>query len=99
MKEYLTLELTTDELKELISSSVAEAFKRVANEIASDSQNELMLDKKQVMTLLKISSFTLWNRMKDGSIPFKKIGRRVLFSKKEVLNAINNVTHSNRKMR
>lgn len=41
-----------------------------------------------VCKLLKISQTTLTKRIKEKSIPYSKCGRRLLFSKNEVLAAI-----------
>lgn len=43
-----------------------------------------------VCELLKISQTTLTKRIKDGSIPHQRVGRKLLFSRKEVLEAIKN---------
>ncbi|MFD2743149.1 MULTISPECIES: helix-turn-helix domain-containing protein [Sphingobacterium] len=41
-----------------------------------------------VCELLNISETTMTKRLKDGSIPYSRVGRKLVFSKKEVLSAI-----------
>lgn len=51
-------------------------------------ESDETLCRLKVCELLNISQTTLTKRIKDGSIPYSKIGSRYVFSKKEVLSAI-----------
>jgi len=63
----------------------------------NQSNNEIMniiydadetICRLKVCELLNISQTTLTKRIKDGSIPYSRVGRKLVFSKKEVLAAI-----------
>lgn len=80
--------LNQDELQKLISEAVQQALmeqNKVSNTIPTEDN---LLSRTEVQKLLKISGVTLWQRMCDGSLPFKKIGRKVLFSKQEIMDSI-----------
>jgi predicted DNA-binding transcriptional regulator AlpA len=51
------------------------------------------VDRKQLSQILRISTVTIWKRMSDGTLPFFKIGRRVLFDVEKVMKKLqsNNV--------
>lgn len=51
-------------------------------------ESDETLCRLKVCELLNVSSTTLTKRIKDGSIPYSRIGSRYVFSKKEVLEAI-----------
>ncbi|WP_160069295.1 helix-turn-helix domain-containing protein [Sphingobacterium bovisgrunnientis] len=55
-------------------------------EVIHDSDETLC--RLKVCELLNISSTTLTKRIKDGSIPYSRVGSRYVFSKKDVLAAI-----------
>lgn len=40
----------------------------------------LLVDAHDAATMLSISERTLWAKTKDGTIPFRRLGRRVLYS-------------------
>ena len=81
---------TSEELEEIISKSVQNVireYESTKNE-NTDSENEEMLTTLQILLLLKISKPTLYKRMKDGTVPYRRIGRRLLFPKNEILSSI-----------
>ncbi|WP_324757739.1 helix-turn-helix domain-containing protein [Sphingobacterium thalpophilum] len=56
--------------------------------IKSAQEEDEILCSLAVCDLLKISQTTLTKRIKDKTIPYSKCGRKLLFSKNEVLNSI-----------
>lgn len=55
-------------------------------EVINDSDETL--SRMAVCNLLGISQTTMTKRLKEGRIPYSKIGRKLIFSKKDVLAAI-----------
>jgi excisionase family DNA binding protein len=84
------LVLTADEARELISSILNEYISQtqfLANTTQNPLDNEL-LSVKELCQFLKISKPTLFKKMKDGTIPYTRIGRRILFKRNEVINSL-----------
>lgn len=50
------------------------------------------LTRDEVCKLLHISKVTLNARMRSGDIPYRKIGRRVLFSRPEIMASISAIS-------
>jgi len=47
--------------------------------IGQENKEDEFLTTEEVMKLLKLSRATIYRRIKDGSIPYMKIGRRLRF--------------------
>lgn len=78
--------LTTEELSEVVTEAVKKALdaERERNEKA---EKEIYLTRKEVISLLKISSVTFWKLCKSQTLETKKIGRKVLVLKSSVMAA------------
>jgi predicted DNA-binding transcriptional regulator AlpA len=89
MNENIILTTIKEEqLQQIISDAVQQAFVVHQKKPREVPEEDKLLDRNEVLELLKISAVTLWSRMKEGDIPFKKLGRRVLFSKRDILNSL-----------
>ena len=83
---------TYEELKSLVASAVRQELSNVTlalNHNHSLKTDDELLTTVQVCLLLKISKVTLHSYIKKGKIPRKRIGKRNLFSKREVLEVLN----------
>lgn len=90
--------LQKDELKEIVSEILEEfCAKRGMTEKPSAEEDE-WLTRDEVCDLLHITPTTLWRKEKEGVIHKYKMGRRNLYSKREVSNlfaAVTEVTGKN----
>ncbi|MDB5005696.1 MAG: hypothetical protein JWP45_89 [Mucilaginibacter sp.] len=89
VNEFLTLLTIT------VKESVNDAAKNLVQELNRQKESvELnkvadgFLTRTQVADLLNISIVTLHRYQKEGLIPYRRVGRRILFSRTEVLEAI-----------
>jgi excisionase family DNA binding protein len=64
-----------------------ELFKITVNERKPLEEEELITF-NDTLRLLKISRPTLYKRMKDNTIPFSRLGKRLLFPKQSILRAL-----------
>jgi predicted DNA-binding transcriptional regulator AlpA len=89
-ENVVLMSLKEDELKFLISETLREVL--IGTELTNNIKEppDQLIDRQEALRLLHLSSTSLWSRMKDGTVPFKRIGRRVLFSKNEILKCIKN---------
>lgn len=85
MKELVII--SAAELQELLRSTVKQELILLKTSDNKSVQDEI-LDFKETLKLLRISPPTLYKRMREGEIPFKRLGKRILFSKSELLNAL-----------
>ena len=86
MKDKICLmQLTEDELRELIKSSVQE----IINKNKSNQQNKDLLTFKEVIILLGISASTLNSWKREGKIPYHKLNGRIYFKYDEILQSLN----------
>lgn len=87
----VTIKLPMDQfvnpLLSLLNYKIKELSKEF-KEVIDDSGDTLC--RMGVCRLLNISQTTMTKRLKEGSIPYSRIGRKLVFSKKEVLAAIKN---------
>jgi hypothetical protein len=68
--------LSTDQLKELIESSVKNAVRVTPN---SNPQDDTLLDTKEAANLIKYEVTSLYGLVKRKKIPFCKVEGKLLF--------------------
>jgi excisionase family DNA binding protein len=74
--------LSTEELQELIESSVKNAVKVNPN---NSPQDDTLLDTKEAANLIKYEVTSLYGLVKRKRIPFCKVEGKLLFSRKKLL--------------
>jgi len=85
MKDKICLmQLTEDELREIIKSSVQE----IINKNKSNLQNKDLLTFKEVISLLGISASTLNSWKREGKIPYHKLNGRIYFKYDEITQSL-----------
>ena len=77
-----------DELMTSISNMLDKKISCINTTTKVESKEEL-LTREQLKNKLNISFPTLHKFMKEGKIPFKKIGKKTYFNYPEILNLIN----------
>lgn len=58
-----------------------------------DTSSEKLLTKKEMADELDISLVSLTDWMKQGKIPYMRMGKRIYFKKNEVVNSMANFNH------
>lgn len=82
------MSITESELKNLIFDAVNEAF--------AMKQKKEILSFKDTCELLNVSSSCLNNWKAQGKIPYKKLGKRIFFSRKEIEVALKSTGNYNK---
>lgn len=54
----------------------------------AEKEEEILMTRLEVCQLLRISSPTLSKRVKDGTLKYRKCGKRIYFSKSEIMDCI-----------
>lgn len=96
MEELIVI--SPDRLKEIIQLVLKEELAKYSLDKTSKEcdNDEVLLNFKEAQRFLKISRPTLYARMKDQSIPFKKLGNRILFSKHDIVASLNSRKNARR---
>jgi hypothetical protein len=89
--QLVLLSLTPDELRQLIFEAVAQVIDR-SLPLPIDSSNKAvtqddLLSREETAKLLRVSLPTLRNFELRGELKPRRIGRRVLYSRSDILNA------------
>ncbi len=78
---------TLEEIAEVVRMIVRNELRTLSP--PSSQKDDVVMTRKEIMIKYNICSTTLYKRMKDGTIPYRKVGRKVNFSEKAVEKAIN----------
>jgi predicted DNA-binding protein YlxM (UPF0122 family) len=54
------------------------------------SEKKETMNVQEVMDMLNIKRTAVWLRMKDGSLKFHRIGRKLVFFRQEIINSLIN---------
>ncbi len=83
---------SVNQFKGIISKVVEKVMKDVlqSQRVFNNSVNgdETLITRNEVMKMLGVSHSTLYHYQKNGTIPFLKIGKRVLFKKCDITDNI-----------
>lgn len=79
---------TLEEIAEVVRMIVRHELRTLS---PPSNQKDVVMNREEVMKKYNICSTTLHKRMKDGTIPFEKVGRKVIFSEKAVEKAITRI--------
>ncbi len=88
--QQITTTLSAEELCKFIQKSVETAISN-SLKLPKTPQPDEYLTINQISKLLNISLPTIWSYRKKGLLPYKRIGKRILFSRSEVETAIKNI--------
>jgi excisionase family DNA binding protein len=89
MKQELLL-ISRDDLEQILTDIIRKEIKNISitkTEIPTEEDD--LISFKEARRLLKISAPTLYKHMKNGIVPYRKVGRRLLFPKQTILKTIN----------
>jgi len=80
MDNIVLISIPKDELRSMIKQAV--------NEELSLKKEKEILSFREIQELLGVSSSALNGYMRTGKVPYKKLGKRILFNRLEVLTAL-----------
>ena len=75
------------ELHELIRTEISSLADKIRSELNQKTER-VLLSSKETCELLNCSPSALSKWKASGKIPFRKIGKKILFDRKEILAAI-----------
>ena len=80
----LLIQLTVNELKTLIENTITNKLDSIGDNQKNESEDEI-IDVTQACNLLCYSRPTIYALVEKREIPYYKIGRKILFSKNELI--------------
>lgn len=83
----MVVQLTVDQLQEIISNAVLQGIQEHQKSIIINDEPEsnTLLTREDVSKLLKVSYPTLWSWNKSGTLKAKKMGKKVFYNKEDVM--------------
>ena len=96
MADLILIQVTKEELRELIQSSMAE-FLRENNSQSKSSEIDPLIKINEVCGILRISKVTVHKWKKSGRLPFHRISNRIFFKKSEILDSLKKIEASKTK--
>ena len=89
MKQEL-LVISRDEFEEILRDIIRKEFENIlVAKKETHTEDDDLITFNEALRLLKISRPTLFKHMKNGIIPYRRVGRRLLFPKQTILKTIN----------
>lgn len=88
----MIIQVTKDELKELIRLSIIAAMKENQSSSIDEGSKESLLKIEEVSEILKVSKVTVHKWKKAGKIPFHRISNRIFFKKNEILESLKKIS-------
>ena len=88
MKQELVV-ISREELEQILTDIIRKEIKDISlTQKAMPSEDDDLISFNEALRLLKISRPTLFKHMKNGIVPYRKVGRRLLFPKQTILKKI-----------
>jgi excisionase family DNA binding protein len=88
MKQELLL-ISRDELEQILTEIIRKEIKNISDmKKETPTEDDDLISFQEARRLLKISAPTLYKHMRNGLVPFRKVGRRLLFPKQTILKKI-----------
>ena len=88
MESHILLTLDESDLRTIVRETIREEIKELMIFVHKE-MDETLLTRKETAELLKITLPTLHNYQKEDRLKSYRIGRRVFFKKREILDAVN----------
>ncbi len=81
----MIVQMTIGDLKSMMTQIIEEVMKQNNDKKPKKEQGDKLMTREQVEKFLGVSDTTLHNWNNNGELPAKKIGRRVYYSKEEIV--------------
>jgi predicted DNA-binding transcriptional regulator AlpA len=84
--------LSINDINDIISNAVKTALADYEPPRTDTTTKEpKLIDETELCKRLQKSKPTIWKYRKEGKIPFKRIGKRILYNWQDVYNSLHNV--------
>jgi excisionase family DNA binding protein len=86
MNNLIMTTIDQEDFQSLIKTTVMECLETLPGKVNNDyhPEKDEIYNTTQAAKFLKISRMTLHRRMNEGSVPHRRLGRRIMFSKLEL---------------
>jgi DNA-binding NtrC family response regulator len=80
--------VSTDQLEELLTNVLQTQLKDLKKQLISQTENEDLLSREQVLDLLKINASTLWHWQTKGRIKVYKFANKCYYKRSELMDGL-----------
>jgi hypothetical protein len=80
--------VSADQLEELLTNVLQTQLKDLKKQLLSQTENEDLLSREQVLDLLKINASTLWHWQKKGRIKVYKFANKCYYKRSELMDGL-----------
>jgi len=84
----LLKELSVDQLRQLIGTSVKDGIQEFQKQIQTKHDNEELMTREEVCDFLKIDSSTLWSWTNAGKVKAYGLGARRYYKRSELMESL-----------
>ena len=84
--------INQEDFQNLIKKTVLECIQTLPGKVNNDyhPEKDVVMNTTEAAKFLKCSRMTLHRRMNEGAVPHRRMGRRIMFSKLELLSWLRN---------
>ncbi|HUX58934.1 MAG TPA: helix-turn-helix domain-containing protein [Bacteroidales bacterium] len=87
-EKFLVTNYDHEELVSLIKEAFTEELKEILTQKEKEKDYNVLLSRREVADLLKISLVTLHKYQKEGILPYSKLGIHIYFKKGDIMKAL-----------
>ena len=87
-EKFFVTNYDRDELISMIKEAFKAELKESMNQQEKEIEYNVLLNKKEVAEMLKISLVTIHKYLKSGKLKYYRLGRRIYFKKGEIMEAL-----------
>ncbi len=87
-EKFIVTNYDHDDLVSVIKEAFREELKEILAQKEKEKDYNVLLSRKEVAELLKISLVTLHRYQKDGILPYSKLGIHIYFKKGDIMKAL-----------
>lgn len=80
--------VSADQLEELLTNVLQTQLKDLKKQLISQTENEDLLSREEVLDLLKINASTLWHWQKKGRIKVYKFANKCYYKRSELMDGL-----------
>lgn len=87
-KSILLENVSSEEFKELITTVFKKELEDFKKELSTQSENDDLLNREQVLELLQINASTLWHWQNKGRITVYKFANKCYYKRSEIMQSL-----------
>lgn len=88
VEKFIATNYDREDLILMIKEAFRDELKAILTQRENESDYDLLLSRKEVAELLKVSLVTVSKYQREGRFPYTRLGRHIYFKKGEIMKAL-----------